>query len=94
MGLSSLIMDFTMNNQQTKQNLNEAVTASVKALKLAILLAQRAVAADANRVMLMLYLSIGQFVSQKSRNERTARVASAMGESVFSKLLGSAPMWW
>ncbi len=61
-------MDFTMNNQQTQQNLNAEVTASVKALKLAILLAQRAVAADANRVMLMLYLSIGQFVSQKSRN--------------------------
>ena len=68
MGLSSFIMDFTMNNQQTKQNLNEEVTASVKVLKLAILLVQRAVAADANRVMLMLYLSIGQFVSQKSRN--------------------------
>lgn len=51
-------MDFKMNNQQTQQNLNEEVAASVKALKLAILLAQRAVAADANRVMLMLYLSI------------------------------------
>lgn len=58
MGLSSFIMDFKMNNQQTQQNLNEEVAASVKALKLAILLAQRAVAADANRVMLMLYLSI------------------------------------
>ena len=61
-------MDFKMNNQQTQQNLNEEVAASVKTLKLAILLAQRTVAADANRVMLMLYLSIGQFVSQKSRN--------------------------
>ena len=29
-----------------------------------------------------------------SRNERTAFVASAIGESVFPKLLGNAPMWW
>ena len=57
-----------MNHQQTQRGLNEEVVVSVKALKLAILLAQRAVATDANRVMLMLYLSIGQFVSQKSRN--------------------------
>lgn len=57
-----------MNDQQIQQGLNEEVTASVKALKLAILLAQRAVVTDANRVMLMLYLSIGQFVSHKSRN--------------------------
>ena len=57
-----------MNHQQTQRGLNEEVVVSVKALKLAILQAQRAVVTDANRVMLMLYLSIGQFVSQKSRN--------------------------
>ena len=68
MRLKSIIKDFEMNHQQTQRGLNEEVVVSVKALKLAILLAQRAVAADANRVMLMLYLSIGQFVSQKSRN--------------------------
>ena len=68
MRLKSIIKDFEMNHQQTQRGLNEEVVVSVKALKLAILQAQRAVVTDANRVMLMLYLSIGQFVSQKSRN--------------------------
>ena len=40
---------------------------SVKVLKSAILQAQSIVATDANRVMLMLYLGIGRFVSHKTR---------------------------
>ena len=56
-----------MRKQETQQGANVELTNSVKALKLAILQAQHAVAADGNRVMLMLYLGIGRFVSQKTR---------------------------
>ena len=56
-----------MRKQNTQQGGSVELANSVKALKLAILQAQHAVAADGNRVMLMLYLSIGRFVSQKTR---------------------------
>ena len=56
-----------MRKQDTQQGTNIELANSVKALKLAILQAQHAVAADGNRVMLMLYLGIGRFVSQKTR---------------------------
>lgn len=53
-----------MNNESIKFDL----AGSVKVLKTAILQAQHTVASDANRVMLMLYLGIGRFISQKTRN--------------------------
>ena len=56
-----------MRKQDTQRGANIELANSVKALKLAILQAQHAVAADGNRVMLMLYLGIGRFVSQKTR---------------------------
>ncbi len=56
-----------MRKQETQQGANVELANSVKALKLAILQAQHAVAADGNRVMQMLYLGIGRFVSQKTR---------------------------
>jgi predicted nuclease of restriction endonuclease-like (RecB) superfamily len=57
-----------MENNNSRQDLNTEISASVKALKLAILQAQYAASADSNRVMLMLYLGIGRFISQKTRN--------------------------
>ena len=56
-----------MENINARQDANTEITASVKALKLAILQAQYAASADSNRVMLMLYLGIGRFISQKTR---------------------------
>ena len=56
-----------MGNNNSRQDLNTEIAASVKALKLAILQAQYAASADSNRVMLMLYLGIGCFISQKTR---------------------------
>ena len=56
-----------MRKQDTQQSGSVELANSVKALKLAILQAQHAIAADGNRVMLMLYLGIGRFVSEKTR---------------------------
>lgn len=57
-----------MNPKDSTQDNRGEILASVQKLKLAIFKAQHAVSADANRIMLMLYLSIGHFVSQKTRS--------------------------
>ncbi len=57
-----------MRKQDTQRGGSVELANSVKALKLAILQAQHAVAANGNRVMLMLYLGIGRFISNKTRN--------------------------
>ncbi len=57
-----------MDHSNSQQDFITEITTSVKALKLAIIRAQYVASADSNRVMLMLYLGIGRFVSQKTRN--------------------------
>jgi len=56
-----------MSGDNTTVNQYGELASSVKALKQAIIQAQSAVASEANRVMLRLYLGIGCFVSQKTR---------------------------
>ena len=74
------------DDMQTERG--ELVTA-VQKLKFAIFSAQHAVSADANRVMLMLYLSIGRFVSQKTRNGEWGQGATdAIAEQLQREMPG------
>lgn len=57
-----------MRKHNIHQDSNVELANSIMALKLAILQAQQTVAAEGNRVMLMLYLGIGRFISHKTRN--------------------------